>query len=225
MYYHDTKGEKEKADKDTYYKGSAQEAPAEMEALALAKPAPAPVTSTASTAVMDEGEQFVDNVFKRSDSIVMHTKVPQPEIDDVGLLALSITTSKREIVAPYTIQEQKPKKARLSRRERKARKETLSKSYTHDDSEIAPAEALVPTNEVTFATIEKKITAYNGSFSLMEDKPQTPNKKYYFIEIPREQFPALKEELESEGKVSDEKFSLETSKAERIRFNLIISID
>jgi len=223
MYYHDTKGKKETAEKDAY-EGTALEAPAEMEELALAKPAPAPTISAAGAMLMDEDEQYAANVIKRSDSIVMQTKMPQPKIDDVGLLALSIATVKRD-KEPVRIQAQKAIKSRLSRREKKALKKKSSTSYSYDDSEIASAKAILPSNEVTFATIEKKITSHNGSFSLMEDKPQTPDKKYYFIEIPREQFPAFKKELESEGEISDEKFSLETSQTEHIRFNLIISIE
>ncbi len=224
MYYHDTKGKKETAEKDAY-EGTAQEAPAEMEELALAKPASIPIAGAAGAMLMDEEEQFAANVIKRSDSIVMQTKMPQPEIDDVGLLALSISARKRDKEPVRKIQELKTKKARLSRREKKVLKKKSNISYSYDDSEIAPAKAIPPSNEVTFATIEKKITSHNGSFSLMDDKPQTPDKKYYFIEIPREQFSAFLKELESEGEVSDEKFSLETSKTERIRFNLIISIE
>lgn len=223
-YFHGTKGKQERAEQDAYA-GTAQEAPAEMEELALAKPAPSPIAGAAGAMLMDEDEQFAANVIKRSDSIVMQTKMPQPEIDDVGLLALSISTQKRDREPARKIQELKSKKARLSRREKKALKEKSSISYSYDDSEIASAKAIPPSNEVTFATIEKKITSHNGSFSLMEDKPQTPDKKYYFIEIPREQFPAFKKELESEGEISDEKFSLETSQTEHIRFNLIISIE
>ncbi len=199
----------------------------EMEPLALAKPAPSPAPK-AGTMVIDDDEIYATKILKRSDSILMEAKTPKPAVDDVGLLALSISAEQsREI---YKKEEETLKvnalraQQQMSLDKEKDRKSSR-KRKKKAESEIAAARAASPVHNVTFAVIERKITAHNGTFSLMHDKPQTPEKKYYFIEIPRKDFSNLKKALESEGKISDEKFSLEVSEAEKIQFNLIVSIE
>ena len=178
----------------------------------LSKPAP----------VMDlaEEEVYADRVIKRKDSIVLQTREPKPEPVDIGLLALSITKKEeRETVKAYKM------KTSVSRRERR----TAKKSSTSVTSKAAPeaAEAIQPEseNDIIFAQVQSTIKANKGEFTLLQDKPQKLDKRYYVVEISSEHFSALRKALEKQGVVIEENFSFEEEESELIKFNLVVRIE
>ncbi|GAI78262.1 unnamed protein product, partial [marine sediment metagenome] len=193
----------------------------ETDQLAFAQQAPA--APAASGAAMDEDELYAAKVIERSDSIVLQTKPIKPEVDDVGLLALSI--SQRDVSPEKLISASKLPLQKLEESRTKKSRVVTKQARLYRKKQTPAVQAQPPKNEIIFAQIEKNIKNNNGKFTLLKDKPQTENKRYYVIEIPRDNFPTLKKNLESEGKISVEKFYIETSQAELIQFNLIINIE
>jgi hypothetical protein len=167
-----------------------------------------------------EEELYADRVIKRKDSIVLQKREPKPEPVDIGLLALSITKKEeREIVKTQEM------KTSVDRRKRRS----AQKSSAGITSQAAPdvAETIQPEseNDIIFAQVQSTIKANKGEYTLLQDKPQKLDKRYYVVEISSENFSALRKALEKQGVVIEENFSFEEEESELIKFNLVVRID
>ena len=178
---------------------------------------PAPVMELA------EEEVYADKLIDRSDSIVLSKREIKPEPVDIGLLALSITRK----AAPMAVMSEVKKSRLESRKTRKVERE--EKTAAEAPSEAAPdiAEAVQPEseNDIIFAQVQSTIKANMGEYTLLQDKPQKLDKRYYVIEISSENFPALRKALEKQGVVIEENFSFKEEESELIKFNLVVRID
>lgn len=178
---------------------------------------PAPIMELA------EEEVYADEIIERSDSIVLSKRQIKPEPVDIGLLALSIAKKdepKREFL------ELKSKKTE-SRKKKRLRSSEKTGAVTPTKAAPEAAEAVQPEseNDIIFAQVQSTIKANKGEFTLLQDKPQKLDKRYYVIEISSENFSALRKALEKQGVVIEENFSFDEEESELIKFNLIVRIE
>jgi len=170
-----------------------------------------------------EEEVYADKLIDRSDSIVLSKREIRPEPVDIGLLALSITRKPAPRAAMLELKRSGPE----SRKKRKMERE--EKTAAEAPSEAAPdiAEAVQPEseNDIIFAQVQSTIKTNKGKFTLLQDKPQKLDKRYYVIEISSENFPALRKALEKQGVVIEENFSFKEEESELIKFNLVVRIE
>ncbi len=183
-------------------------------------------------------EAYVASIIEQSETIVKRKKFPKPEPVDVGLLALSIKTLKKELtpdeellkkIEALQLKKSKIKEASIEEAQSEEKKRTQKAKSAAPESIESVADQPVPPpksqEEMIFAQVESKVREQKGTITLLPDKPHSTKKRYYQIEIPTTQFPALKEMLLSEGHVIDNNFSYDSLQVEIIRFNLLVTID
>ncbi len=189
-----------------------------------------------SEETLSDDELFAKAIIDRSDSIVQRKTYPKPQAVDVGLLALSIQM-KGGAPAEQTINKlsapdmeysadnkaDELKSSKNTRRTSLRRKKDKQSSVETAPSTKISSQSESP-NDLIFAQIESKIKAKKGKLTLPKDKPQTTNKKHYIVEIIPNLFPALRQELESEGILIDKNFYFDSLQVDLIQFNLIVDI-
>lgn len=166
--------------------------------------------STLTSTRKDQEEIYAERLIDKSDSIVLIKKQVKPELVDLGLLTLSIT--KKEEKAPKA-------EVSLSQEDRLL---SAKEAAPEVELDIKPESE----SELIFAQVQSIIKEFNGKFTLLEDKPQEPDKKYYLVEkIHSIDLPYLIARLKKEGVVTEKNFSFDTSKDYLVKFKLNVSIE
>lgn len=169
-----------------------------------------PDRSTLTSTRKDQEEIYAERLIDKSDSIVLIKKQVKPESVDIGLLALSI--AKKEEKAPKAEASLSQDKILMSAKE--AAPET--------EFDIKPESE----SDIIFAQVQSIIKEFHGKFTLLKDKPQEPDKKYYLVEKIRSiDIPHLIARLKKEGVVTEKNFSFDTSKDYLVKFKMDVSIE